>query len=708
MVSRRRRAASRSTTSLNWIMMRALRWVPVVCLVVASLIASAASAQVDSASARLARAKLTEIEQRYGQRPQWAEWLRTLHPTDLQFELTAGEFADPAPLLAAAEQLRAPQLREPVFAELATALSARAKELELISREQWAAACTRAAEQPLNVSPESLVSAQRDLAAKLTEFQKRFASIQQANSHWHVFLHWPLTQRLVTNDPPLSPADFDSLEVAWTNVRLVWDHPVVAETALSVRSTIEVVRAAQPEPREQRAAAWQGLANAVQQPVSAEATKQVLERVVDREGHGDASALTRSIRAAYSHPNAVIQLKTAWLRQQVERPVNESFRVNGVYAGTRSTGNGRLTGNVTLAVVPHSTAVEMVMKLAATSQASSRGSRDGVTVTSRGMTNIRAQKKLTFGPQGMVTEAASANARTRITFDNIAAGGRAPRRNAAEQEVMASRGQAEADSSNEAERSAAARLDASGKKLADDFNRTWQKDFRDPWLTQGQLVPRVRVGATPDLVTWQCRLAPLRGSAANPVPPFDSQGDVTIQLATSAVEEHFAAVWGGATVKGETFARNLQRYFGSSSETAAAASDVTMTFDRRPCTVQFEAGRAIVQFRLTSFIAGEIRYPPLTIEVDYAVTQKGQGLLMRRDQLPRIRFLDAEGGATGRQQTLRLGVQRKVSRLLTEDIDVPSFNFGGAVSGGTFNVQRVQLSEGWLQMALVQTGKKAR
>jgi hypothetical protein len=317
-------------------------------------LACPATAQVDTPAAQTARAALRELHTTYDRYPDWYRWLRQPRLIEVEFELTAGDRAEPAAMAAVAAQLRAgaaTYFRPAVFTRLATALEARAHELQTVPRDQWAAACRLAGEQYAAPTSEQLAASKRMLSQRLDALERRLPSLRQAGDEWREFLYWPEIRWLATSDT-IDPATLDRLESRWRGAPTIWAEPPLVEAALAAQDCIQRMRAAAAqESEEQHAAAWHELAELVASP-EADHRGALAAALAGREQLGQSSSLTASIRRELSRPNIVLRARTAWLASLFERKINDSVAVNDVFAGARSVGSGTLSGATRCEVLP--------------------------------------------------------------------------------------------------------------------------------------------------------------------------------------------------------------------------------------------------------------------------------------------------------------------------------------------------------------------
>ncbi len=208
------------------------------------------------------------------------------------------------------------------------------------------------------------------------------------------------------------------------------------------------------------------------------------------------------------------------------------------------------------------------------------------------------------------------------------------------------------------------------------------------------------------MVRWECRLeSPLLFAAPGAPPEFDPTADVTLCIAASALEEQCLASLGGRRMSGAELSETIGQLLGAPPEKHKRGQDFTTTFAEHPCDIQFASGQIRAKFYITSFDSEDVKYPAMTVDAHYNVEQReGDLALVREGSLlvrPRAKRGEETPALSGRQQTLRLAVQRKLNRALEKtyiwasptlpvsDEDQPKLRITRAVVDG-----------GWLQLAL--------
>ena len=311
-------------------------------------------------------------------------------------------------MAAAAEQIHGQRAKEngakefatPDFVRLATDLETRAAELADVAPSQWAAECRRRADDYAPVTPEAIEGAKATLKTRLDALERRLPAVRTKDSEWAKFLFWPETLELLTAEKH-DGATLDRLETRWRGMLSVWEVSESIEASLAVQSTIRLIRAYQAaETKEAHAAAWNALAALAERSPPADPA-ELAAAVKGRERLAQSSPVTVSIRRAIMRPTVVFRANPKWLEGELTEKMDETFKVNDVFAGARSIGNGRLTGTMAFKLLPSSAVGQWQFLIDGTSRSSATGYSDGVQVASRTTTQLRGEKSFSLDDRGI-------------------------------------------------------------------------------------------------------------------------------------------------------------------------------------------------------------------------------------------------------------------------------------------------------------------
>ena len=679
---------------------------------------SEARGQIDTPAAAEARQALREVRTRYSGKPEWNAWAAALNLPDVQFELLAGDKGEAGVLQLAVVELlsgRVPQFSDPPFARLAKAIDVRAQELVPLTPAEWPSECARQAEAYQPISVEMLELSRRNFEQRLDHFAQVFSDIGVAGSQWNKFLFWPESRELASPTPGPAPTSelLDRLEIRWAGAPAVWDDEALFEASLAARTYIRQLRGyLAGETRAQYTAAWQELGELLVALASDKSdTSHVAAAVGKRERLGEASRLTASIRKELSRPNLVVQIDRDWLQSQFKQEINEPYQVNDVFAGTRSIGSGRLVGTMRAEILPSSAVGRWLLLFNGISTARASGSQDRVQVVSRASTRVAATKPFRIDARGLSSQLGTAGAVTNIVYESIDSPGLQRRRSQAVSETNARRPQAERESAAYARRSILDRINDEATKVARDFNTSYHADLRDPRINALRPSPEIRVRSGEKAVRWECLLEGKTTFGAPETPPeFGMESDVVMNVAASALKEQAMLDLAGRELTGEQLLEQMGR---SPKNAKAAGADSAenskdafhVTFAADPCDVRFADGLIRVRLYVTKFDSADVNYPAMTVDVAYQPeAREGQVVFVRQGKVRVSPLATGEGEApkiSGRQQTLRLAVERKLAKVFTAELEGNDVKL--PLSTGeetTLRVDSVQLQGPWLQLAL--------
>ncbi len=595
------------------------------------------------------------------------------------------------------------EFASPDFVRLATDLEARAGELAEVAPDQWAAECRRRADDYAPVTTEALEDARASLKTDLDALERRLPAVRQKDSEWAKFLFWPETLELLTAKTQ-DGATLDRLETRWRGMLSVWEVPESVEASLAMQSTIRLIRAYQAaETKEAHAAAWNALAALAEHSPPADIAA-LAAAVKGRERLGQSAPVTVSIRRSIMRPTVVLRAKSKWLEDELTEKMDETFKVNDVFAGARSIGNGRLTGTMEFKLLPSSAVGQWLYLVDGMSRSSAVGSSEGVQVSSRTTTRMRGEKRFALDDRGIRGFPAKVSATSAIVYDSINAGGRRRRQSEAINQTYARRGQAEMEAAAATRRAVGGQMDDEGRDMAKKFNDSYYKTFRDSQLEEGATAPEVRVRATPEGLRYEYRV---ENAATFDVPPplaeFEPDADLVISFAAKALENESLATLGGRRLNADELAKAIAELMGG-DEVEETGQEFHAAFAAHPCDITFADGQLHARLHVTNFDSADVQYPAMTVDIDYNVENREGSLALVRQGSVRVKPVSQTGEpatVSGRQQTLRLAVQRKLNKALAEEFLWPGLQWPSADDkDARLSVGRVQASGGWLQMSL--------
>ncbi len=554
------------------------------------------------------------------------------------------------------------------FQQLAVALERRAKEIVLISAAELPVECRRQAATDLPVTKETLLAARKHLEQCLNQFEPRLGRDQG----WRTLLLWPQSLAMVAA-PLETSLPLDELEKRWRSAPSAWNAPELMEASLAMQAYIQLLRGyLAPESKDERAAAWEEIAQLVDSTSSATNVQRLAELIVARESRGEASMLTSSIRHYFSQPNVVVTVQAGWLEKLLSGSVEERFPVNDIFGGSRSVGSGVMRAETTARFLPSDAVGQIELKLVGTSSARTTANSEGVVVRGNSTTRIDGAKRLLIGADGLSAHPAIVNADTSIFYENINAPGMRRRREESIRQANARRPRAEADASAMSRRSIAAQLDAEGNKLINDFNRKYRESLVQRQLGPGGHTVDIRIETEGRTVRFQGCLENALSFARTAPPVVEPAPELLMSLASSALEDQILPAFGGRRLSNGEISDAIAILLGESKPRSPASQEFSATFATRPCEVKFADSELGVRLSFTAFESPEAQYPALTAEAQYAVVAQEGALVFNRKGSVRVatgtKAEGRRGTGGGRQQTLRVAAQRKLNKVLPETI----------------------------------------
>ena len=145
---------------------------------------------------------------------------------------------------------------------------------------------------------------------------------------------------------------------------------------------------------------------------------------------------------------------------------------------------------------------------------------------------------------------------------------------------------------------------------------------------------------------------------------------------------------------------------GMTGDTKLRYADAfNVSFAADPLDVRFEAGKVQVRLFVTKFDSDDVQYPAMTVDVAYQPEVRDAKVVFVRQGRVRVKPLATADGAvpkvSGRQQTLRLAVERKLAKVLTAELAGAEVKLPLAGDTETkLGVKAAKVSGTWLQLAL--------
>lgn len=561
-----------------------------------------------------------------------------------------------------------------------------------------------------------------DLAARRTTAQSaiaqlalKFPAVASSGNSWRSFLLWDETLAMLTAPTYRSDSlEIDEIESRWRNAPAAWNSPEMLAAAAAIQDFAWLLRSnADADSPDDQPAAWRRLADLVEainfDGIEEQQADELAAALRRCDPWGDARPLLESISKLASRPNLIVEVPTDWLSSQIDGTVAEPYKVSGVYAGARTTGNGALTGAITSQLLRTDGIDQWVIRFQGNLVSKATGVSDGVRVHSRAATSIVAEKRFNIDGRGLVPLPSQAVAKTRIVYDNVCSEGGPLRRRIATRRAHERRGRAERDAASDAERFMRMQLDQEGNVAVERLNRELAQRIRDPLLTTSSIVVDLRATTTPTAIRWEYCVAKLGGLAWAPqTSRFQSGEGVTLRASASAIQELSRATFAGRTVSSSKLNRAFSELLTAPGVPVPDSSEFQVVFSPEACDVQLDDDQFHVTLHVEEFTSGAMRYPEMIVQASYKVAEQEGVVTLTRQGKVHVRPPTKTGSEEtaklgGRQQTLRLAVERKLGKVLKPKLSLSAAHNVHIDPFNSIHFKQIDIDADWVGFVL-QTG----
>jgi hypothetical protein len=636
--------------------------------------------------------------------------------------LASHDNADRTQLTAIHDRLSKLQTSDPAYRKLQQAVAAWLDQLPASPLTQLADDARREAELFVPVDESSIKTLQQQLQQKLQIVERQI----ELTDAWRKFLGWEMTYGLANSGIPTEDLA-NRLLNRWLNASTSWDRPELFAVQQSLSALAVAVACWEQQEssstrttRIDRLAGMFTSARETGKPFDAAAIEAVYWEMMR---FGQAPALCVALANQYSHANFVIRMNPSVLFSGVDRPVSHSFPINAVYAGSQVSGTGRFTGQLQVEPSYAVNEIKADVRLAGESTSQTQGGRNRVAVRSRGLTRVTSRRELSFAGFGPpVWQATQASASTTITFDNISANVPRRQRQAAINEVYASKSASETRASEEARSWISRELETNTNQLTQDplFQSIYR--FRDQLFAQDLCQPVVKCGSFPGVIDWRLwQSSRQRFAAQQPLPERPLEAAMQIAMHASFLEfSSESRMAGQQLMAGESFdwLSNSFPLDGNVAPAPAATAEsstsppASILFTKaKPVNWKIEDGKVVVDLNLQRIEADGDTFSDYVAKIAYEpqITLGRLRLVPAEDidVLPAGFDPDREKLGSRRLSLCRL-IERRLQRFLSKDIPLPELNlaFGREASRRAWPVTGVFCEDGWLEIAYDRPGSR--
>lgn len=437
--------------------------------------------------------------------------------------------------------------------------------------------------------------------------------------------------------------------------------------------------------------------------------------------HLQAPELTKAIDQTFNRSNLYVQASRKLVAAGIEQEIDETSDLNDSVLGVSIAGTIRMTGRVSLAMIPNDEHAALRLLLNGQAHSNNVGWKGPVTVYSTGFTAITAEKDLHIDDLGLHGAPASAACATSSSIDGIDANCGLIRR-LATKKANKSKGQAESIASAKAESRVEARVDEQAAEMLDKANDSFQKKFRKPLLRRDGLPRSLRMRTSDErlFVDWLQR-SNSQIAASNDSPAFEGKQDLEVRVHQSFVTNFSEAAIGGVTLTDVKLAQMLEDATGEVPEelridddkdpwsiTFSTSSPVSATFADQTITLAIHGDRFT---RSDNKINQSMR---ITATYRFEKTPTG-AKLVRQDEV-QAEYTGLKPGQ--RESTTMVAfktfVRRKFNALfkpeiVSEGIKLPGqWEKGGKLQVNTMTTTREWLSASWDLVPVPMTTDKSQ
>ena len=423
-----------------------------------------------------------------------------------------------------------------------------------------------------------------------------------------------------------------------------------------------------------------------------------------------------AVMQEFGQSNLFVEVSAEFLSKGFTVPVDTIEPVREIILGTDVRGTGHILGERTLRLLPASDRAELAIVVTGSIAADTIGYNGPARIYSQGDTPFTARKVVRVSADGIEVLAADADARTRTKIKDVDVTCRSRcAENIAWKRTFKQKALAELEASRRAELRLNRRIDGeAGERLAE-LRKAFDERFRRPLLDR-DLFPEVLDFRTDEKTLYvEARRGGHFAPAAERHPPASPGGDVAVRLHQTFFNNMSEGALAGLFLREERLREIITNLLGRLPPELEAedAEPWAVRFPAaRPITVQFDDGRAVVQFRGEAYEKGDRTYTGMDVTAAYRVEPREVGFVLVRDGEVTAfppNFDPQKDRLSVRQQTLRRLLERRFSKIFRQEIAVEPIPLEGDwAAAGPLTVASIQMDDGWLAISLRAGAAEAR
>jgi hypothetical protein len=421
----------------------------------------------------------------------------------------------------------------------------------------------------------------------------------------------------------------------------------------------------------------------------------------------------RTIRKRYSRPNLHARVSSRIVGAGFDQAVDEVTPVRDNILGTDIRGTGRTVGRLEMRLLPDPNRALLETILTGTVSTRNVGYNGPAVIHTVGTTTISGRKRIVADASGLASYPATASAKTNTRITGISAGGNLVQK-VATRRVYESKSEAEQIGSQHAADRVRRRIDSQASPQLSRAHWNYLNKIRNPLLRRGEFPPMVHVSTTPDTLHIDALEANRRQIAAPSDPPaLQAEHDIGLQAHESFVNNFAAGLLSGVTMREADMQKQAKDLLGKVPEQLKSDDDRdpwSITFAKvRPITVRVSDNGIAITVRGQRYTSGDRDFQAMNVTANYKVERDGERYRLVRDDQLQIEPPNARGRTlSGRQIALRTLLERRFGKLFEREIKSEGLVLPGRWrAAGRLDLKQLQLGNGWVVAALVESGVPA-
>ena len=420
-----------------------------------------------------------------------------------------------------------------------------------------------------------------------------------------------------------------------------------------------------------------------------------------------APGIVAAVRQKLSKPNLFVRASASLVGAGIARDVDQVDPITDNILGTSIRGTGHTIGNVSVGFVPNPNRAELETIFSAQSHTKTVGSNGPVTLYSRGVTTLRASKRILIDENGMADTPASAWAQSNNRVYSIA-GGRIAQK-IAWKRVGEKRSQANSIASQHAARRVETRLNAESAPELAKANRDLRAKVHAP-LKRKRAYPELLKFSTDSdylrIVSLQATRSQL--GAPSEAPQSDVQADLAVRVHETMVNNLAETFLGGRKVTDDEM-RDLVKELkdGELPERFQPQPDEdpwSITFARRdPVTVSFNENGYEATIRGSKYTSGDRAFGSMNVSAAYTFSlEDGHGKFVRQGDVTILPpgFEPGKDKLGASEIALTKILSKKFAKVFPAEIVSEGLKLPGKWgSVGKLEAIELMSSKGWLNAA---------